>query len=122
MRATLKPVPFFAILLLAGAASAAARAASPADIASGKKIAFSSKEGNCIACHRLPGAAMPGNVGPPLGSWIKGPFPTKQALVRYLYDPAAKIPHIVMPQFGKNHILTSRQLQQVADYLWSLKH
>lgn len=131
MRATLKPMQFVAIMLLAVAAGAAAQAAQTGqtaqtaqagDVASGKKVAFSRKQGNCIACHSLPGAAMPGNVGPPLGAWIRSTFRTEHALVRYLYDPAAKIRHVVMPEFGKNRILTRRQLQQVADYLWSLKH
>jgi L-cysteine S-thiosulfotransferase len=110
-----------AAALAAVAASAAGHAASPDDIASGKKIAFSRSEGNCIACHSLPGAAMAGNIGPRLGPWIKTVFPTKAALVSYLYDPQAKIPHVVMPEFGKNGVLTEKQLQAVADYLWSLE-
>ncbi len=111
----------FAAALAVLAAGAAAHAASPAAIASGKKIAFSRKKGNCIACHSLPGAAMPGNVGPRLGPWIKSVFRTKQDLVQYLYDPQAKVPHVVMPKFGKNDVLTETELRQVADYLWSLK-
>jgi sulfur-oxidizing protein SoxX len=110
-----------ALTLATFAAGAAVHAASPADVAAGRKIAFARDKGNCIACHALPGAAMPGNVGPALGHWIKSFFPTKQALVQYLYDPQAKIPHVVMPKFGKNGVLTEQQLQQVADYLWSLK-
>ncbi len=109
------------VIAVAALAVGTAYAATPADIAIGKRIAFSRKEGNCIACHSLPGAAMPGNVGPRLGPWIKTVFRTKHELTHYLYDPQGKIPHVVMPEFGKNGVLTEKQLQQVADYLWSLK-
>lgn len=108
------------VALAALAVSAAALAASPADIAAGKKIAFGRKLGNCVACHKLPGATMPGDVGPPLGSWVRGVFHRKENLVKYLYDPQARFPHTVMPEFGKNGMLTEKQLKQVADYVWSL--
>ena len=110
-----------AFSFLVTAAATHAYAAAPSDIAAGQQIAFSRKLGNCIACHSLPGAAMPGNVGPRLGPWLKHVFRTKAALEKYLYDPPAKFPHVVMPEFGKNGLLTDKQIQQVADYLWSLK-
>jgi len=103
-----------------GTSVAVQAAASPSDIAAGKQLAFSRKDGNCVACHSLPGADMPGNVGPSLGPWIKQVFHSKEALVRYLYNPQATFSHTVMPPFGKNGMLSEKQLSQVADYLWSL--
>lgn len=103
-----------------GTSAAVHAAASPDDVAAGKKIVFAMKGGNCVACHNLPGASMAGNVGPQLGPWVKKVFHTKEDLVHFLYDPQAKIPHIVMPEFGKNGMLTQKELEQVAEYLWSL--
>lgn len=103
-----------------GMTAAAHAQASASDIAAGKKIAFALKQGNCVACHSLPGAAMPGNVGPPLGPWVRGVFHSRSDLVKYLYDPQGKFPHTVMPAFGRNKILTDKQLEQVAAYIWSL--
>ena len=103
-----------------GTSVAVQAAASPSDITAGKQLAFSRKDGNCVACHSLPGADMPGNVGPSLGPWIKQVFHDKEALVRYLYNPQATFAHTVMPPFGKNGMLSEKQLSQVADYLWSL--
>ncbi len=103
-----------------GTSVAVQAAASQSDIAAGKQIAFSRKDGNCVACHSLPGAEMPGNVGPPLGPWVRQTFHSKRELVQYLYDPQARFPHTVMPELGKNGMLTDKQLQQVTDYLWSL--
>ena len=110
----------FVALAAFGMTAAAHAQTSASDIAAGKKIAFARKQGNCVACHSLPGAAMPGNVGPPLGPWVHGVFHGERELVKYLYDPQGKFVHTVMPEFGKNKILTERQLEQVAAYIWSL--
>ena len=103
-----------------GTSVAVQAATSPGDVEAGKQIAFSRKDGNCVACHVLPGAKMAGNVGPPLGPWVKQAFQSKDEMVKYLYDPQARFPHTVMPPFGRNKMLTEKQLQQVTDYLWSL--
>ncbi len=109
------------VALAAFGMSAAVNAASTAsDVAAGKKIAFALKEGNCVACHSLPGAAMAGNVGPRLGPWVHGVFHSESELAKYLYDPQAKFAHTVMPEFGKNKMLTEEQLEQVSAYVWSL--
>ncbi|WP_414041157.1 sulfur oxidation c-type cytochrome SoxX [Acidithiobacillus sp. M4-SHS-6] len=92
------------------------------NIAAGKSIAFNRTQGNCLACHVLPGGTMAGNVGPDLSVLpLKAIFKTKEKLVDFLYDPEKMIPHINMPPFGKNKVLTHHQMELVADYLWSLK-
>ena len=30
----------------------------------GKEIAFHRKKGNCLACHKIAGGSLPGNIGP----------------------------------------------------------
>ncbi|MEY2341320.1 sulfur oxidation c-type cytochrome SoxX [Acidithiobacillus sp. IBUN Pt1247-S3] len=113
------------ILLLLGAVAlptAAIAAPSAADIAAGKSIAFNRAEGNCLACHVLPGGTMAGNVGPDLTHFpFKIVFHNRQKLVNFIYDPEKVIPHINMPQFGKNKVLTHHQIELVAGYLWSLQ-
>lgn len=121
MRRRLIPWGSALAIALASLVAGAVYGASPDNIAQGKAIAFSRKLGNCVACHDLPGATMPGNIGPRLGPWVRNVFRTKQQLLRYLYDPQGEIPYVVMPEFGKNKILTEDQLRAIADYLWSLK-
>jgi Cytochrome c, mono- and diheme variants len=103
-------------------AAVAAPMTSAQNIAAGKSIAFNRTQGNCLACHVLPGGKMAGDVGPDLAVLpLKAIFKTKEKLVDFLYDPEKVIPHINMPQFGKNKVLTHHQMELVADYLWSLK-
>jgi len=95
---------------------------SPADIAAGKAIAFNRGQGNCLACHVLPGGTQAGNVGPNLTHFtFQVVFHTRQKLADFLYDPEKTIPHINMPQFGKNRVLSPQQIHLVSDYLWSLQ-
>ena len=101
---------------------AAVAAPSATDIAAGKSIAFNRAEGNCLACHVLPGGTMAGDVGPDLTHFpFKIVFHNRQKLENFIYDPEKVIPHINMPQFGKNKVLTHHQITLVADYLWSLQ-
>ncbi|MDD3761108.1 MAG: sulfur oxidation c-type cytochrome SoxX [Acidithiobacillus sp.] len=110
-----------ALLLVATAASAA-----PAvnNIEAGRALAFDRAKGNCLACHALPGGTQAGNVGPALpmkGVTFQQMFQSKEKLVAFLSDPEKLFPYANMPEFGKNKVLTHQELEQVADYLWSLK-
>lgn len=111
-------------LTLSMEASAADTPTNAGNIQAGKAIAFNRAQGNCLACHALPGGAMAGNVGPALpmkGVTFQQMFQTKEKLVAFLGDPEKLFPYANMPEFGKNKVLTQTQLEQVADYLWSLK-
>ncbi|MBE7563430.1 sulfur oxidation c-type cytochrome SoxX [Acidithiobacillus sp. HP-6] len=104
--------------------NAAAAPGNVSSIQAGKAIAFNRAQGNCLACHALPGGTMAGNVGPALpmqGVTFQQMFQTKEKLVAFLGDPEKLFPYANMPEFGKNKVLTQTQLEQVADYLWSLK-
>ncbi|MBN2679544.1 sulfur oxidation c-type cytochrome SoxX [Acidithiobacillus montserratensis] len=111
-------------LTLSMEASAADTPTNAGNIQAGKAIAFNRAQGNCLACHALPGGTMAGNVGPALpmkGVTFQQMFQTKEKLVAFLGDPEKLFPYANMPEFGKNKVLTQTQLEQVADYLWSLK-
>ncbi|MGC9238829.1 MAG: sulfur oxidation c-type cytochrome SoxX [Acidithiobacillus sp.] len=93
-----------------------------ANIAAGRTIAFNKAQGNCLACHVLPGGVQAGNVGPNLSELpIHVIFKNREKLAKFIYDPEKVIPHINMPRFGKDKVLTNHQIGLVTDYLWSLK-
>jgi sulfur-oxidizing protein SoxX len=88
-------------------------------VAEGKKIAFHRKKGNCLACHAIEGGNLPGNIGPPLVN-MKERYPDKQALRMQIYDATKNNPNTIMPPFGKHEILTSKELDKVVEYIWTL--
>ena len=107
---------------LALAAPAVANAAGPTakDIQEGKALAFSRKEGNCLACHMIPGGDQPGDIGPPLIA-MKARFPDRQKLFDIIWDSHKYFPGPanIMPPFGRNHILTKRQINLIIDFLYT---
>ncbi|QEP44015.1 sulfur oxidation c-type cytochrome SoxX [Ectothiorhodospiraceae bacterium BW-2] len=111
--------------LFSVAPASADSAADGADIVFGKNFVFDRKLGNCVACHAMPGvqddpgAAMPGNIGPPLVA-MKQRFKTKDDLYQQIYDPTQANPNSIMPPFGKHEILTQEQLTKVVDFVYSL--
>jgi len=88
-------------------------------IKAGKKIAFERDKGNCLACHAIADGESPGNIGPALTN-LTGRFKTKQQLREQIWDAQQFNPETSMPPFGKNHILTEAEIDQLVDYLWSL--
>lgn len=99
-----------------------ANAASPSakDIQEGKALAFSRKEGNCLACHMIPGGQQAGDIGPPLIA-MKARFPDRQKLFNIIWDSHKYFPGPanIMPPFGRNHILTKHQINLIIDFLYT---
>lgn len=85
----------------------------------GKKVAENRKKGNCFACHSYEGAALAGNIGPPLVA-MKARFPSKEALRQQIADPTKANPDSMMPPFGKHNILTEKELDAVTEWAWTL--
>ena len=109
-----------AAALLSGVAVSATAAESPkGDIAAGRAIAMDRAQGNCIACHVLPGGDSPGAIGPALVA-MKSRFPSKEALAKQIWDPTVRNPDTVMPPFGRHAILSEKEFNDVVDYIWSL--
>ena len=94
-----------------------ARAQSAA--AEGQKIAFDRSKGNCLTCHDIKGGDLPGTIGPKLEN-IKTKYPDRGDLVAILTDEAKRNPLTVMPPFGRNRILTEREIDAVVDFLQTL--
>ena len=85
----------------------------------GKEIAFNRNKGNCLACHEIEEGEFPGNLGPPLKA-ISSRFKTKAQLREQIWDATRFNPETSMPPFGRNKILTEKEIDQVVDYLWAL--
>ena len=85
----------------------------------GRKIALDRKKGNCMACHVMAGATLPGNIGPPLVA-MKARFPDKAKLREQIWDALTINPNSLMPPFGRHEILTEDEIDKVVEYVHSL--
>ena len=85
----------------------------------GKELAFDRGLGNCLACHMVEGANLPGNIGPPLVA-MKARFPDKSRLREQISDPTKFNPNTVMPPFGKHNILSDEQIDKIVEYVYTL--
>jgi sulfur-oxidizing protein SoxX len=87
--------------------------------ADGQKIAFDRGKGNCLTCHVIKGGDLPGTIGPELID-IKSKYPKREDLVAILHDETLRNPLTVMPPFGRNRILTEKEINAVVDFLQTL--
>jgi sulfur-oxidizing protein SoxX len=85
----------------------------------GKEVAFDRKKGNCLACHVVDDGVSPGDIGPPLVS-MKARFPDRAKLRAQIWDAEVNNPGTRMPPFGKNKILSEKEIDAIVDYLYTL--
>ena len=85
----------------------------------GKKIAFSRKLGNCLACHHIDGGQAGGTIGPPLIA-MQVRYPDKEKLRAQIWDATVINPDSPMPPFGSHHIISDKQMDKLVEYIWSL--
>jgi L-cysteine S-thiosulfotransferase len=116
-----KPVaiPALAAALLIGVAAFATPAGAQSAVAEGQKLAFDRGKGNCLTCHEIKGGDFPGTVGPALKD-IKSRYPDRNELVAIVSDETKRNPQTVMPPFGRNRILTEKEIDAVVDFLQTL--
>ena len=119
--ASSKPVliPALALALLIGAAAAFGPAMAQSAVAEGQKLAFDRGKGNCLTCHEIKGGDLPGTIGPALKD-IKSKYPDRNELVAILTDETKRNPQTVMPPFGRNRILTEKEISAIVDFLQTL--
>lgn len=106
----------------------------PGDAKRGREVAINRKQGNCLACHKLPIPEQPfhGEVGPDL-SEVGGAYSAGELRLR-IVDPKALNPGTIMPSFYKTEglnrvakefqgktILTAQQVEDIIAYLVTLK-
>jgi sulfur-oxidizing protein SoxX len=113
---------FGAFVLGLSAASAAPQGDKPAPSAAapseGEKLAFSRAKGNCLTCHAIAGGEAPGNVAPPLVD-MKARFPDRKELIAIIADETKRNPLTVMPPFKRNLILDDKEIEAIADFLYT---
>ena len=111
------PALALALLVVAAASGSSARAQSAA--AEGQRLAFDRGKGNCLSCHAIEGGDLPGTIGPALKD-IKSKYPDRNDLVAILTDETRRNPQTAMPPFGRNRILTDREINAIVDFLQTL--
>ena len=108
-------IPAMLLALSVGAGPALAQSAT----AEGQKLAFDRGKGNCLTCHAIKGGEYPGTLGPELID-IKNKYPNRDDLVAIVFDETKRNPPTVMPPFGRNRILTDKEISAVVDFLQTL--
>jgi sulfur-oxidizing protein SoxX len=114
-----KSASALALALLLGALVPSAPASAQSAVAEGQKLAFDRGKGNCLTCHVIKGGDLPGTIGPELIG-IKAKYPNRDELVAIVSDETKRNPLTVMPPFGRNRILTEKEINAVVDFLQTL--
>ena len=107
-----------AAILMALTVPVAAQA-QPSEPLDGKALALDRSKGNCITCHEFKGGDFPGSIGPELSD-MKARFPNRKELTAIIEDETARNPQTVMPPFGRNLILTDKEISAIVDFLYQL--
>ncbi|HHH47788.1 MAG TPA: sulfur oxidation c-type cytochrome SoxX [Gammaproteobacteria bacterium] len=84
----------------------------------GKAIAFNRKKGNCLACHKMKGGTLEGNIGPALVNMAER-YPDKKDLRDQIWDATRVNPNTIMPPYGKYRILTEEELDKVVEFIYT---
>ena len=112
-------LPAFTLALVIGAFVSTGAAQAQSAAAEGQKLAFDRSKGNCLTCHVIKGGNLPGSLGPELID-IKSKYPNRADLVAIITDETLRNPLTVMPPFGRNRILTEKEIEAVVDFLQTL--
>jgi len=88
-------------------------------IEEGKEIAFPRQKGNCLACHKIAGGDLPGNIGPELVN-MKARYPDKAKLRAQIWDATTVNPNTIMPPFGKHKMLNEKEIDLVTEFIYTL--
>jgi sulfur-oxidizing protein SoxX len=112
-------LPAFTLALMIGAFASIGAAQAQSAVDEGRKLAFDRGKGNCLTCHVIKGGDLPGTIGPELVD-IKSKYPKREDLVAILNDETLRNPLTMMPPFGRNRILTEKEINAVVDFLQTL--
>ena len=88
-------------------------------LANGKALVMEKSKGNCLACHVIADGKQPGNIGPPLVA-MKARFPDADSLRKQIWDATISNPDTRMPPFGRHGILSSKEIDLIVQYLYTL--
>lgn len=82
----------------------------------GKGLVNNKVKGNCVACHQLPDASQPGNVGPSL-EFISYKDRDANWLYQQIYDARVHNPESAMPPYGTHGVLSYQEMLDIVIYL-----
>ena len=120
MSTRLTSIAAAAAIVLGGTLSISTAVAADAKVLEeGKTLAFTRKDGNCLACHAIEGGEYAGNIGPPL-MVMKIRYPDKAVLRAQIADASVRNAETSMPLFGKYGILSESDLDKVVEFIHSL--
>ena len=88
-------------------------------VTQGGCLAIDNRKGNCLACHRIEGGNLPGNIAPPLIS-MKQRYPDKAKLRAQLWDSTVANPNTSMPPFGRHKILSEDEIDKIVEFVLTL--
>jgi L-cysteine S-thiosulfotransferase len=111
-------LPALTLALLIGAFASTGTAQAQSAVDEGRNLAFDRSKGNCLTCHVIKGGEYPGTIGPELSA-IKGKY-KRDELVAIVFDETKRNPLTVMPPFGRNRILTDKEIDAIVDFLLTL--
>ncbi len=107
------------MVLLAASVHESGFAQTEGRVQKGREIAFDRNKGNCLACHWVKGAELPGEVGPPLVA-MGVRFPERAALRDQIWDASRRNPETLMPPYGRHGILTELEIDLLVDFVHTL--
>lgn len=90
------------------------------DAERGKKIAMNTQQGNCWACHALPGDAQPGTAGPSLLAFAKRNY-SNEKVYQQVFDARIQNPYTFMPPYGSFSTLGDQDIRDIVAYLQSIQ-
>lgn len=90
------------------------------DPARGKQIAMNTQQGNCWACHALPGDPQPGTSGPSLLGFKARKY-SDAHVYQQIYDARVNNPYTVMPPYGTFGNLTEQEIRDLTAFLQSIE-
>ena len=73
---------------------------------------------HCEQCHEIKGLQNFGNIGPSLIG-LKDRYSDRKEVAAIIYDETRRNPQTVMMPFGRNLILTDKEIEVIVDYLYA---
>jgi sulfur-oxidizing protein SoxX len=73
---------------------------------------------HCEQCHEIKGLQNFGNIGPSLLN-VKERYPDRKDVAAIIFDETRRNPQTVMIPFGRNLILTKKEIDEIVDYLYA---
>ncbi len=73
---------------------------------------------HCEQCHEIKGLQNFGNIGPSLVD-LKGRYPDRKEVAAIIFDETRRNPQTVMMPFGRNLILTNKEIDAIVDFLYA---